>query len=748
MPSDSIATAQKLAANGDFDVDLTALSATIFCRRCNGDSKLLSEANLVAECNRLLSLVDTHAFLSTVRVLQPILEIMLSNEWDLSSIIQNLSDRAELHFEKQLVVDPTELTIGLVVLRQLALASAKHASGESLCRLAYRFTEHCGDEVAQADISEALARTLKWRMATLGDVDARTSLPKCRRDAASKLLNGCNDPLKLNYDRLVKYIHHLGMGVFEQYRIYIDHMAGFVTAGEWMVLLKDAVSAYQLCLCANSKLGSNAEPFITDVLSVIADTQSKIGEYRLAGAAFEKLSNTSSCLASPDRQADFLHDAVYYFTVGGDTENADRVVSDVKKSFTKQSIQFKAIESVEELLEDVKESRRWLQLSDDAVAIRKIGYEHGIRKAIHPTVNHLFELWDDIPSTQRDCSSVVYDYWGRGSFLRVCAAIQAFPTDCFTIDATSISDITQAAEMLCPVFEVVMIKWKGPLLGREKGLTGGFVRMDRHQDWLYGSGFTHCKEGFLGYSNELPNDVVTFLQTKARKLMEAGRLFVVPAQLIGCAQKFVGSNDSDFSHRLLGGAFLGSGGETIPGASINSEDLVALNRLVLPYFTGIDLNDLATVLDDVGEQIRPMQLRFRQLLADGELEQAKTSTMKRDVIHRQIMVAIGDIRRSLEIARKSTSLNLGDTQLRAYAGKRGPALQVSSTTALLNSVLPIESKLREWIPFFSLEQLGGRFQWNAPPIVNNNLWPIDSIDRSWLSAPTRGAGASGTLVAE
>ena len=112
---------------------------------------------------------------------------------------------------------------------------------------------------------------------------------------------------------------------------------------------------------------------------------------------------------------------------------------------------------------------------------------------------------------------MLYDYWGRGAFQRIAAGIRGVPDDVIAVDATTVSQLEQIAQLLCPCFETVVVKWKGPLI---KGIGACDVQHNRDSDagWLCGYGFVNCADtrggfyGVVGWMNSVPEEVVEWLE--------------------------------------------------------------------------------------------------------------------------------------------------------------------------------------------------------------------------------------------
>jgi tetratricopeptide (TPR) repeat protein len=81
---------------------------------------------------------------------------------------------------------------------------------------------------------------------------------------------------------------------------------------------------------------------------------------------------------------------------------------------------------------------------------------HGVGGASEPKpLHHLGKVGE--------IESLVLDFWGRGGFSRLAVVIRAKPHNAIAVDARSTADISRWARMLCPLFDTVIIKWKGEL---------------------------------------------------------------------------------------------------------------------------------------------------------------------------------------------------------------------------------------------------------------------------------------------
>ena len=164
-------------------------------------------------------------------------------------------------------------------------------------------------------------------------------------------------------------------------------------------------------------------------------------------------------------------------------------------------------------------TRGWLT-SPEATAIASLAKQDSLRAAVSRELSPLVKWWHDWTGEGEGPESELLDFWGRGGFARVSAAIRAKPLDAISVDAGSVQEIAQWARIFCPLFETVIVKWKG-------SLGQGLVQVPIPNDYggadsFGGHGYlttsTTVREGWhikMAWANLLPRDVARFLASEA-----------------------------------------------------------------------------------------------------------------------------------------------------------------------------------------------------------------------------------------
>ena len=718
-------------------VEIARLSVEILSRKLELNPQQSVIDSLVNEEKLIRMDLAAMSATSVVLIYSPIVEAFVATGIDIAESINAMRSSIAATDANKTERDP--LTEAAALIRIAQAAKRLHGSkwGLEVARTAVAYTTNFGNAIEQAKIGDLLASVITERNCTKEDLQELLELRHRWRSGLSEDFTNLAD---LSDESFNLYLYHRAMAIRDRYRIAVLDIDQ-VDASEWSDLSNEVDAVTELIDQKKDSLTWPASRLAVNLVHIKAECLTYLGEYGKAADSFSiALKRGEEVAIDPETQLHLAVESVYFYCSAGNVTRARNSKVAAETICSNMGKVFEQGGGLDALIETTEETRRWLS-SGDAETIRRTGRESGIREAMRPTIRHLFELWDDIPPNYK-CHAAVYDYWGRGSFLRLCVAIQGKPTDCFTLDASSVDDVRLAAEMLCPMFEVVMVKWKGKLLGPQKGVSGGYVRNDMKQDWLYGSGLVHCKNSFVGYTNDLPDDVITFLRGDARKLVESGRLFVVPAQLIGCAQRFVGASDATFALQLLQGSFLGVG-EDVDGVSKNVErSMVRLHKMKLPYYRDVNLSDLSDILDDVGGQARYFHSRIREMISAGDFEKAQFDAMKEDAIARRVDDAIMELREIYRSVDRSVSSKLDALSIEQMVAPRGFGVSGTNVTHMLSSILPVGSDLKAWIPFSRIAGAGGCFSWGSAPIRNAIPAPINTIEFSWLAPPTIGAGAS------
>ncbi|MCG8651871.1 MAG: hypothetical protein MI861_18675, partial [Pirellulales bacterium] len=233
----------------------------------------------------------------------------------------------------------------------------------------------------------------------------------------------------------------------------------------------------------------------------------------------------------------------------------------------------------------------------NAVASEREGFRNTIMRQVEPLV----EWFKEFPSKEGSghAYSELIDIWGRGGFSRIVAAVRADPLNVICVDATSIDEIALMARVFCPLYDTVIVNWKGvihPALGivpmpDNLGPPGEFGG----QGYVRTSDSLTDKDGWhaaVGWANFLPKEVSEFLATDALSLVRSGRLVLFPAPLIGCTQSDVGWTDNLFVDWLLGGVVkctVESVGTVSDAESNSGSHLLDLGAVSIPFIDGVSL---------------------------------------------------------------------------------------------------------------------------------------------------------------
>lgn len=251
----------------------------------------------------------------------------------------------------------------------------------------------------------------------------------------------------------------------------------------------------------------------------------------------------------------------------------------------------------------------WLE-SDAAAQLTRKVMRDGLRPVIADQLRPLTDWFQAFPTGEngRHTHSEFLDIWGRGGFSRVVAAVRADPLNAISVDAASVDQITRMARIFCPLYDTVIVNWKGPIhptlgivpmpdnLGPPGAFGGqGYIRTS---DRLVGMDGYHVA---VGWANYLPHEIAEFLATDALELLRSGRLVVLPAPLVGCTQTAVGWTDNLLSDALLGGVVKTvslRANEPCESRPLSADRVLDLSTASIPFIDNVPLSDLASVLQD------------------------------------------------------------------------------------------------------------------------------------------------------
>lgn len=390
----------------------------------------------------------------------------------------------------------------------------------------------------------------------------------------------------------------------------------------------------------------------------------------------------------------------------------------------------------------------WLK-SPDAVKIQRRAGERGLRAAVSDQFAPLISWWREWqgePGSPNPHSELL-DFWGRGGFSRVAAAVRARPHAAIAVDALTVDDIRKWARILCPLFETVVVKWKGELGsglviapihaaygdgpdtfgGHGYAVTAGSV-FSNHDNW----------HPALSWANPLPREVVGFLAGEALPLLEAGRLVVLPAPLVGCTQTAVGWTDTLLVDGLLGGVVNVARREESANPATGRQRVLDVTRIQIPFIDNVALADLAGVLDETEPWVGPLRGLLLRTMSGDDLNYERWERIA--ALEYDIQEACRELRdrlNSLVSKHRQQEWTIADATGGISAGERGttpPARE--PITGLLQSVSTASRELSPWIPYLRLQDHGGYLNWTCP--LDNPSTPPDASTLARLPAGPKG----------
>ena len=348
----------------------------------------------------------------------------------------------------------------------------------------------------------------------------------------------------------------------------------------------------------------------------------------------------------------------------------------------------------------------------------------------------------------------------------VAAAVRADPLNAICVDASSIDEITFMARVFCPLYDTVIVNWKGvihPALGivpmpDKLGPPGEFGG----QGYIRTSDTLADKYGWhaaMGWANFFPEEVSEFLAVEALPLVRSGRLVLLPAPLIGCTQSDVGWTDNLFVDWLLGGAVKSVGG---PAGTVGSVEgnlasrLLDLGAVSIPFIDGISLSDLDHILNDSGDWLPPLRQSIRGSVGSSGLRFEQWDGL------RPYMTDVREAFRQLDDRWRSLSKRHSDQATWGVSTLEGAfsALERSDDmfgsdpiTDQLRAIAGANNDLGPWIPYWRLRQAGGEINWTGN--FDNKSTPPDelarmqgftsSVSQGWLYPGDGGPGMAAAI---
>jgi len=363
--------------------------------------------------------------------------------------------------------------------------------------------------------------------------------------------------------------------------------------------------------------------------------------------------------------------------------------------------------------------------SAEAGAISETCKKIGLRDSIAQQLTPLISWWKDWHGEgDNSPDSELLDFWGRGGFARVAAALRSQPHRAIATDAWSVEDVRKWARVFCPLFDTVVVKWKGEL-------GAGLMMTPLHVNYggegsFGGHGYEVTSSLFqdkpytvaMSWANPLPRPLAFFLAGEALPLVKAGRLLVVPAPLVGCTQSSIGWTDDLFIEGLLAGvvnvARKHHGGERL--SNPRPQRILDLTSIQLPFIDHVAMADLAKVLEETDQWIGPLRALIMRTLVNRDLNFERWEPIS--ALQYDIEEACREFRehlKSLVSKQQALPWTVADAIGGLSTGSRGVTPKFSEpVTGLLQAVASSRSDLAPWIPFWCLQECGGHIDWTCP----------------------------------
>jgi hypothetical protein len=365
----------------------------------------------------------------------------------------------------------------------------------------------------------------------------------------------------------------------------------------------------------------------------------------------------------------------------------------------------------------------------------------------------------------------LFDFWGRGGLCRVAAAVRGSPHRSVAVDARSVADIRRWARMLCPLFDTVIVKWKAPL-------GDGVVTCPLQVDYAGPGGHGYDITNEVIVSSDDPQsldqgtpewaitvssaalvgrDLASFLATEASALVEAGRLVVVPAALVGCTQSATGWTDSLFVDGLLGGAVSVIDMPSTRRAP-ESQRVLDLTSTAVPYIDNVSMADLARILQEADDWLGP--LRAVMLNAIGSRDVSHERWERITILEDEINDACRELEARYDrvvAAEPQREWRVHQVDAVTAAVERPQDLHeplsvidpITETLSMLAA--PVVRDPAPWIPFWRLRGVGGHLRWSCP--LDNRVRAADARQAqpqlaisSWLHPGTPGFGVRPAIM--
>jgi hypothetical protein len=493
--------------------------------------------------------------------------------------------------------------------------------------------------------------------------------------------------------------------------------------------------------------------FIADIKYWLGLTYQELGDFQKAAISFSECRRTNGLLEDERFWRQIGSDATINETrswiLAGKMEDARVAIDECQANqlFSKSSQEkinyLRAI--IEEDLQPVVD---WFH-STDAQKLQDLG-SRNTAQAISEIVKPLSDWWAERGVLENE---LLYDFWGRGAFSRIASAVRGAPHDVIAVDASSLEEIRYAARVFCPLFETVLIKWKGPLS------LDGWLAVCEIPDVLSDNAPTFGGHGYIQAAgsdgrwspstvtgNYLGLDIIGFIHNEAYDLFRQGRLIVLPAPLVGCTQSSVGWSDELLLGNFLSGVVSTVGTRKEGDVGERACRTINLCELKIPYIKDVSLYDLAMSLEQLKEHTSPLRDLVGEHLQSGNLKNENWATLSK--VGRDFKEASRFFSDRLKsFCNGKYSIDVSGSHASVTAIEREDSMPgTEPVTDFLRSICPIPENQSPYVVFWQLQSKGGVFDWTCP--INNpnstqssNLMPdvpFSNRMRGWLVPGTLG----------
>jgi len=308
----------------------------------------------------------------------------------------------------------------------------------------------------------------------------------------------------------------------------------------------------------------------------------------------------------------------------------------------------------------------------------------------------------------------IYDFWGKGNLTRFILNHRGFPNAFHvTVEATTVVEARQWAQALCPLVDVLTILWKGQILSGGMALVPVQCDYESPGGWGYaiaaGSRIRpDCESDdkdwapAMGWATLLPKDAVQFLFEEARAFFEAGRLFLLPALNVGCIDPGHGPLERMFNDVSNASPIMSNHGSNSKAFRFDS--------LPLPYFPGVPLSELASLVEGEGDSLLETRRALRSWATTiSDRDEVETREVLRECYERVESGLRAVERQFKELARKlDWAQKGGNIHSYAFDAKR-LEIQPKDLAAAELAALHSELHASPWYAYFRLSSQGYRW---------------------------------------